>query len=194
MFCCSSSRPPPIPSIHEQTTVRKSGDTGGAVDIFVSVVGTEGPSLGLALYQEHPWSRISCRAVDRRREPGADPEAAVEPLKSVRTRYKASALALWAALLDLSLVDAIECRRPTKSRCYARRLARRGRIRSAFQRGRGGSRVGSRNFPTMPARQSSSFCGFPESAIGVRSVRGIVRRALGSCFTARVLRDRPSFR
>ncbi|WP_295442505.1 cysteine synthase A [uncultured Thiodictyon sp.] len=117
---------PANPAIHEATTGPEIWDaTDGKVDIFVSGVGTGGTITGVTRYlkntRNHPVLSVAV-------EPAASPvlsQARVgEPLKPGPHKIQGIGAGFVPAVLDLSLVDAVETVSNEDAVLFARRLAR----------------------------------------------------------------------
>lgn len=117
---------PANPAIHEQTTGPEIwNDTDGAIDIFVSGVGTGGTITGVSRYLK----KISGKAIiSVAVEPSASPvltqQRAGEPLKPAPHKIQGIGAGFIPENLDLSLVDEIEQVSNEEAILYARRLAR----------------------------------------------------------------------
>jgi cysteine synthase A len=117
---------PANPAIHEATTGPEIwNDTDGAVDIFVSGVGTGGTITGVSRYLKKVSGKpIWTVAV----EPGASPvltqRRAGEPLKPAPHKIQGIGAGFVPDVLDLSIVDVIEQVSNEEAIAFARRLTR----------------------------------------------------------------------
>ncbi len=117
---------PANPAIHEQTTGPEIwNDTEGAVDIFVSGVGTGGTITGVSRYFKHIQGKpIVSVAVEPTNSPVLTQRRAGEPLKPAPHKIQGLGAGFIPEILDLSLVDEIEQVTNEEAIYYARRLAR----------------------------------------------------------------------
>jgi cysteine synthase A len=117
---------PANPAIHEATTGPEIWeDTGGAVDILVSGVGTGGTITGVSRYWEKTrGKRLHSVAVEPTHSPVITQTRAGEPLKPGPHKIQGIGAGFVPAVLDLSLVDAIEQVTNEESIAMARRLMR----------------------------------------------------------------------
>jgi cysteine synthase A len=117
---------PANPAIHEQTTGPEIwNDTDGAVDIFVSGVGTGGTLTGVSRYFKHTQGKpIVSVAVEPTASPVLTQKRAGEPLKPGPHKIQGIGAGFVPDVLDLALVDAIEQVSNEEAIHYARRLAR----------------------------------------------------------------------
>ena len=117
---------PANPAIHERTTGPEIWeDTEGAIDIFVSGVGTGGTITGVSRYIKHTQRKaIQSIAV----EPAASPVLTQSrfgiPLKPGAHKIQGIGAGFVPNVLDMSLVDEIEQVTNEEAVFYARRLAR----------------------------------------------------------------------
>jgi cysteine synthase A len=116
---------PANPAIHEQTTGPEIwNDTDGAVDIFVSGVGTGGTITGVSRYiKKTRGKNILSVAVEPAESPVLNQRRAGEPLKPGPHKIQGIGAGFVPDVLDLSLVDAIEQTTSEEAVLYARRLA-----------------------------------------------------------------------
>ncbi len=117
---------PANPAIHETTTGPEIwNDTDGAVDIFVSGVGTGGTITGVSRYLKHTRGKsIISVAVEPSASPVLTQQRAGIPLKPAAHKIQGIGAGFVPDVLDLSLVDAIEQATNEESILYARRLTR----------------------------------------------------------------------
>lgn len=117
---------PANPAIHEQTTGPEIwNDTEGAVDIFVSGVGTSGTITGVSRYFKHTQGKaLVSVAVEPTNSPVLTQRRAGEPLKPAPHKIQGIGAGFIPDILDLSLVDEIEQVTNEEAIYYARRLAR----------------------------------------------------------------------
>jgi cysteine synthase len=117
---------PANPAIHETTTGPEIwDDTGGAIDIFVSGVGTGGTITGVARYIKHTRGKpIIAVAVEPSASPVLTQKRAGLPLKPSGHKIQGIGAGFVPDILDLSLVDEIEQVSNEESIHYARRLTR----------------------------------------------------------------------
>lgn len=117
---------PANPAIHEQTTGPEIwNDTDGAIDIFVSGVGTGGTITGVSRYLKKIRGKaIISVAVEPSASPVLTQQRAGEPLKPAPHKIQGIGAGFIPENLDLSLVDEIEQVSNEEAILYARRLAR----------------------------------------------------------------------
>ena len=117
---------PANPAIHETTTGPEIwADTDGAVDIFVSGVGTGGTITGVTRYIKGTKGKpIVSVAVEPSASPVLTKSRAGEPIKPGPHKIQGIGAGFVPAVLDLSLVDAIEQISNDEAIAFARRLAR----------------------------------------------------------------------
>src|SRR5512145_3124301 len=103
-------RNPANPAIHESTTGPEIwDDTGGAIDIFVSGVGTGGTITGVSRYIKHAKGKpIVSVAVEPAASPVLTQTRNGEPLKPAPHKIQGIGAGFVPEILDLSLVDEIE--------------------------------------------------------------------------------------
>ncbi len=101
---------PANPAIHEQTTGPEIwNDTQGAVDVFVSGVGTGGTITGVTRYLKNvKGKRIVSVAVEPAASPVLTQTRAGEPLKPGPHKIQGIGAGFVPKIMDLSLVDRIE--------------------------------------------------------------------------------------
>jgi cysteine synthase A len=117
---------PANPRIHEQTTGPEIwDDTEGAVDIFVSGVGTGGTITGVTRYIKNTkGKKITSVAVEPSASPVLTQQRAGEPLKPGPHKIQGIGAGFVPAVLDMSVVDEIEQVSNEEAIEFARRLAR----------------------------------------------------------------------
>jgi cysteine synthase A len=117
---------PANPAIHEATTGPEIWeDTGGAVDILVSGVGTGGTITGVSRYWEKTrGKRLHSVAVEPTHSPVISQTRAGEPIKPGPHKIQGIGAGFVPGVLDLSLVDAVEQVTNEESMVMARRLTR----------------------------------------------------------------------
>lgn len=130
-------RNPANPAIHEETTGPEIwDDTGGAVDIFVSGVGTGGTITGVSRYIKHTRGKaITSVAVEPAASPVLTQCRAGEPLKPAPHKIQGIGAGFVPEVLDLSLVDEVQQVTNEDAIHYARRLAREEGILSGISCG-----------------------------------------------------------
>ena len=116
---------PANPAIHEDTTGPEIwNDTDGAVDIFVSGVGTGGTITGVSRYIKLTQGKpIISVAVEPSASPILTQFRAGEPLQPGPHKIQGIGAGFVPDVLDLSLVDAIEQVSNDEAILFARRLA-----------------------------------------------------------------------
>ena len=116
---------PANPAIHEDTTGPEIwNDTDGAVDIFVSGVGTGGTITGVSRYIKLTQGKpILSVAVEPSASPILTQFRAGEPLQPGPHKIQGIGAGFVPDVLDLSLVDAIEQVSNDEAILFARRLA-----------------------------------------------------------------------
>ncbi|MDB5385705.1 MAG: cysteine synthase [Planctomycetaceae bacterium] len=115
---------PANPAIHEKTTGPEIwDDTDGAVDILVSGVGTGGTITGVSRYIKNTKGKaITSVAVEPAASPVLSQQRAGLPLTPAPHKIQGIGAGFVPAVLDLSLVDAIEQVTNEEAIQYARRL------------------------------------------------------------------------
>ena len=128
---------PANPAIHEATTGPEIwNDTDGAIDILVAGVGTGGTITGVSRYIKGTQGKaIQSVAVEPSASPVLTQARAGEPLKPGPHKIQGIGAGFVPAVLDLSLVDAIEQVSNEEAIDYARRLAREEGIISGISSG-----------------------------------------------------------
>jgi cysteine synthase len=128
---------PANPTIHEQTTGPEIwDDTDGAVDIFVSGVGTGGTITGVSRFIRHTKGEpIRSIAVEPTASPILTQKRAGEPLKPGPHKIQGIGAGFVPEVLDLSLVDDIEQVSNEDAVLYARRLTSEEGILSGISSG-----------------------------------------------------------
>ncbi len=117
---------PANPAIHEATTGPEIWeDTDGAVDIFVSGVGTGGTITGVSRYFKRTRGKaIHTVAVEPEASPVITQRLNGEPHKPGPHKIQGIGAGFIPDTLDLSIVDAVEQVSNDEAVAYARRLAR----------------------------------------------------------------------
>jgi cysteine synthase A len=117
---------PANPAIHESTTGTEIwDDTGGAIDILVSGVGTGGTITGVSRYIKHTQGKnILSVAVEPAASPVLTQQRAGQELKPSPHKIQGIGAGFVPGVLDLSLVDTIEQVSNEEAVAFARRLAR----------------------------------------------------------------------
>jgi len=128
---------PANPAIHESTTGPEIwDDTDGAVDIFVSGVGTGGTITGVSRYiKQGRGKAIQSVAVEPSASPILTQARAGEPLKPGPHKIQGIGAGFVPGVLDLSLVDSVEQVSNEEAVEFARRLAREEGILSGISSG-----------------------------------------------------------
>jgi cysteine synthase A len=128
---------PANPAIHEKTTGPEIwDDTDGKVDIFVSGVGTGGTITGVSRYIKQTRGKpIRAVAVEPAASPVLTQTLAGEPLKPGPHKIQGIGAGFVPAVLDLSLVDAVEQVGNEEAILYARRLTAEEGILSGISSG-----------------------------------------------------------
>ena len=128
---------PANPAIHETTTGPEIWeDTGGAIDILVSGVGTGGTITGVSRYVKQQRRKpILSVAVEPSDSPVLTQTRQGRPLKPGPHKIQGIGAGFVPAVLDLSLVDVIEQVTNEEAIEYARRLAREEGILSGISSG-----------------------------------------------------------
>ena len=117
---------PANPEIHEKTTGPEIwDDTGGAIDVFVSGVGTGGTITGVSRYIKNTkGKKIISVGVEPVASPVITQTRAGEPVKPGPHKIQGIGAGFVPKNLDLSLVDRVEQVTNEESVEFARRLAR----------------------------------------------------------------------
>jgi cysteine synthase A len=128
---------PANPAIHEKTTGPEIwGDTDGAVDIFISGVGTGGTITGVSRFiKQTKGKAIQSIAVEPAASPILSQKLAGEPLKPGPHKIQGIGAGFVPGVLDLSLVDAVEQVTNEEAVLYARRLTAQEGILSGISSG-----------------------------------------------------------
>ncbi len=128
---------PANPAIHEQTTGPEIwNDTDGAVDIFVSGVGTGGTLTGVSRFiKKTKGKAIISVAVEPSASPVLTQHRAGQPIKPGPHKIQGIGAGFVPDTLDMSLVDEIEQVSNEESMLYARRLAQEEGILSGISCG-----------------------------------------------------------
>ncbi|HLG83968.1 MAG TPA: cysteine synthase A [Bradyrhizobium sp.] len=128
---------PANPRVHEETTGPEIwSDTDGAIDIFVSGVGTGGTITGVSRFiKKIRGKNIQTVAVEPTASPVLSQKRAGLPLKPAPHKIQGIGAGFVPDVLDLSLVDAIEQVSNEESIDFARRLAREEGILSGISGG-----------------------------------------------------------
>ena len=128
---------PANPLIHETTTGPEIwDDTEGAVDIFVSGVGTGGTITGVARYLKHTRGKpVLAVAVEPTNSPVLTQKRKGEAIKPGPHKIQGIGAGFIPDILDLSLVDEVEQVTNEDAVSYARRLAREEGILSGISSG-----------------------------------------------------------
>jgi len=128
---------PANPAIHEATTGPEIwDDTNGAVDIFVSGVGTGGTLTGVSRYIKHTKGKaITTIAVEPAASPVISQTVNGEEVKPAPHKIQGIGAGFVPDNLDLSLVDTVEQVSNEEAIEYARRLTREEGILSGISCG-----------------------------------------------------------
>jgi cysteine synthase len=128
---------PANPAIHERTTGPEIwNDTEGAIDIFVSGVGTGGTITGVSRYIKHIKGKpIVSVAVEPAASPVLSQQRAGLPLRPAGHRIQGIGAGFVPKVLDLSLVDQIEQVTNEEAFEYALRLTKEEGILSGISCG-----------------------------------------------------------
>jgi cysteine synthase len=128
---------PANPAIHERTTGPEIwDDTGGAVDVFVSGVGTGGTITGVSRYLKHTRGKpVHTVAVEPAKSPVIAQTLRGEPLVPAPHKIQGIGAGFVPRNLDLSLVDRVEPVSDEEAIAMARRLAREEGILSGISCG-----------------------------------------------------------
>jgi cysteine synthase A len=124
-------------AIHEQTTGPEIwNDTAGAIDIFVSGVGTGGTITGVTRYLKRTQKKnVLSIAVEPAASPVLTQTRAGEPLKPAPHKIQGIGAGFVPAVLELDLIDQIEQVTNEEAFEYARRLTREEGILSGISCG-----------------------------------------------------------
>ena len=128
---------PANPAIHETTTGPEIWqDTGGAIDILVSGVGTGGTLTGISRYIKNTQGKaIRSVAVEPSASPVITQKLAGQELKPSPHKIQGIGAGFIPDVLDLSLIDQVETVTNEEAVDYARRLAREEGILSGISCG-----------------------------------------------------------
>jgi cysteine synthase A len=128
---------PANPAAHEATTGPEIWeDTDGAVDIFIAGVGTGGTITGVSRHIKQTRGKaILSVAVEPESSPILTRKKAGRLLYSNPHKIQGIGAGFVPEVLDLSLIDAIECVSDEEAITYARRLAREEGILSGISSG-----------------------------------------------------------
>jgi cysteine synthase A len=128
---------PANPAIHESTTGPEIwNDTDGAIDIFVSGVGTGGTITGVSRYLKKTRGKtILSVAVEPAASPVLTQRRAGQPLKPSGHKIQGIGAGFVPDILDLTLVDLVEQVTDDEALRYARRLTREEGILSGISSG-----------------------------------------------------------
>ncbi len=128
---------PANPAIHEKTTGPEIwNDTDGAVDVFVSGVGTGGTLTGVSRYIKNTRGKaIQTVAVEPANSPVITQALAGQALTPSPHKIQGLGAGFIPKNLDLSLIDRVEQVTNEESIAVARRLARAGGLRSGLSSG-----------------------------------------------------------
>jgi cysteine synthase A len=128
---------PANPKIHEDTTGPEIwDDTGGAIDVLVSGVGTGGTITGVSRYIKNTkGKKIVSVAIEPVHSPVIAQKLRGEPLKPGPHKIQGLGAGFIPQVLDLSLVDRVEHVTNDESVDYARRLAREEGLLSGISAG-----------------------------------------------------------
>jgi cysteine synthase len=128
---------PANPAIHERTTGPEIwNDTQGAIDIFVSGVGTGGTITGVSRFIKNVKRKpIVSVAVEPSASPVLTQTRAGEPLKPAPHKIQGIGAGFVPQVLDLSLVDRIEQVSNEEAIAFARRLTQEEGILSGISCG-----------------------------------------------------------
>jgi cysteine synthase A len=128
---------PANPRVHEQTTGPEIWEqSGGAIDVLVSGVGTGGTISGVSRYLKHTKGRkIISVAVEPKESPVITQKLAGQELKPSPHKIQGIGAGFIPDTLDLSIVDRVEQVDSTEAVQFARRLAREEGILSGISCG-----------------------------------------------------------
>jgi cysteine synthase len=128
---------PANPRVHEQTTGPEIWEqTGGAIDVLVSGVGTGGTISGVSRYIKHTRGRkIISVAVEPKESPVITQRLAGQELKPSPHKIQGIGAGFIPDTLDLSIVDRVEQVDSAEAVKFARRLAREEGILSGISCG-----------------------------------------------------------
>jgi cysteine synthase A len=128
---------PANPRVHEQTTGPEIWEqTGGAIDVLVSGVGTGGTITGISRCLKHTkGKKIISVAVEPKESPVISQKLAGQELKPSPHKIQGIGAGFIPDTLDLSIVDRVEQVDSTEAVQFARRLAREEGILSGISCG-----------------------------------------------------------
>lgn len=128
---------PANPRVHEQTTGPEIWEqTGGAIDVLVSGVGTGGTISGVSRYIKHTRGRkIVSVAVEPKESPVITQKLAGQEIKPSPHKIQGIGAGFIPDTLDLSIVDRVEQVDSAEAVQFARRLAREEGILSGISSG-----------------------------------------------------------
>lgn len=117
---------PANPEIHEKTTGPEIwNDTDGAIDVFVSGVGTGGTLTGVSRYIKNTrGKKIISVAVEPKESPVISQHLAGLPIQPAPHKIQGIGAGFIPETLDLSIVDRVEQIESSEALDYARRMAR----------------------------------------------------------------------
>jgi cysteine synthase A len=117
---------PANPEIHEKTTGPEIwNDTDGAIDVFVSGVGTGGTITGVSRYIKNTkGKKIISVAVEPKESPVISQKLAGQEIKPAPHKIQGIGAGFIPDTLDLSVVDRVEQVSSDEAIEYAKRLAR----------------------------------------------------------------------
>lgn len=116
---------PSNPAIHEKTTGPEIWhDTGGKVDALVVAVGTGGTITGISRYLKGKNKSLISVGVEPAASPVISQHLAGQPLKPGPHKIQGIGAGFIPAVLELTLLDAMETVGDEEAFSYARRLAR----------------------------------------------------------------------
>ena len=128
---------PANPAIHEQTTGPEIWEqSGGAIDVLVSGVGTGGTITGVSRYIKNTrGKKITSVAVEPQESPVISQHRAGQPLKPSPHKIQGIGAGFIPGNLDLGLVDRVEQVNSAEAVEFARRLAREEGLLSGISSG-----------------------------------------------------------
>ena len=128
---------PANPAIHEKTTGPEIWEqTGGAIDLLVSGVGTGGTITGVSRYIKNTkGKKIISVAVEPQESPVISQKLAGQPLKPSPHKIQGIGAGFIPDTLDLSIVDRVEQVSSAEAVEFARRLAREEGLLSGISSG-----------------------------------------------------------
>ncbi len=128
---------PANPAIHESTTGPEIwDDTGGAIGVLVCGVGTGGTITGVSRFIKKTKGKpIVTVAVEPTASPVLTQQRAGEPLKPAPHKIQGLGAGFVPKILDMSLIDRVECVSNEEAIEYARRLTKEEGILSGISCG-----------------------------------------------------------